>query len=1041
MTTVVKNYNSFGDIYNPEAALSVFKKANHYFSNNELNKAQFLYQEISNINDHANFNLGYMYIQENDLTKLRFLYEKSSNKSNLRSLFDFFKKKNENNIIPPKAPLITIILSVTNNEKSIIKCLESIIKQSYSYLEVIIIGNFNDNISELIKSQITVRNTSIKFDNITNGITSLSDQKNNALDIAQGFYTLFLNSNDFIASDYISNFINDINNSPLDIIQASGFQVINSDKKYLFKNSKAQFNDFQHPLFHFHESTLISDKLFRTKFLKDNNIKFYDHKLTHDLIFTNQAYYYADHIILCENNDGYFYSNYENHQVLESGRIYNESDLLAYSFIKNWIDENNIDKTYQDIIHFKIVSSYLPFVHQKNNLNIEYKEFLNAIDIEKIKNFFNVIGSKYRKSNFLNSFESDIKPILTQPKVSVIIPIHNVEDYLKNCLDSVVNQTLKDIEIILINDGSTDNSLNIIHEYLVNDNRIVLINNTEASGNSGTPRNQGIYKARGEYIAFVDSDDWIELNMFERLYARGVKSNSDIVCSGGFFRENADGTTITEKIINSRFIPTESERSKLFLSSHFPIVWYRIYKREMILDNHILFGEVKTSADLPFAFKSLLKANQVDKIEEIFYHYRFGRPGSTIERRQGTGAFEMYKSYDNIVDYLKKHNLYDEYITFVMYKAVGDYFYNSKFISDDLKNDFKEKLANLIQAHKINNYGLFSENARKFLDILKTFKNPTPSNLTLDESKPTVSIIIPCHNVETYLSRCLDSILKQHLQDIEIIIINDGSTDGTLDIIKRYYSENPSIKVINCNIPSGNAGTPRNMGMCIAKGEYIGFVDADDWVTPSMFEKLYESAKNEKAEIASQSGFFRHDGKVADPQKINYIEISKSENREKAFESSYFSNIWNRIYKTELIKNNCIYFPRIYLAEDMSFSFVAHAFAQKTKKVNGSWYYYNYNRKDSTTELRMGRKGFEILRSFYDVSKYFKSFKIYDQYAAHLVYKKINSLWYTYDRMEKDLKDEFLTEMKSLYHEALSPYIDKTLFTENELKKLSILDA
>ena len=120
------------------------------------------------------------------------------------------------------------------------------------------------------------------------------------------------------------------------------------------------------------------------------------------------------------------------------------------------------------------------------------------------------------------------------PKVSVIIPVYNVEKYLSECLDSVVNQTLKDIEIICVNDGSPDGSAEILEEYAQKDNRIKVI--TQENRGVSEARNSGLKIASGEYIAFLDSDDYIDLKFFEQLYKRGIESNSDVVVCENIYR-------------------------------------------------------------------------------------------------------------------------------------------------------------------------------------------------------------------------------------------------------------------------------------------------------------------------------------------------------------------------------------------------------------------------------------------------------------------------------------------------------------------------
>ena len=114
-------------------------------------------------------------------------------------------------------------------------------------------------------------------------------------------------------------------------------------------------------------------------------------------------------------------------------------------------------------------------------------------------------------------------------KISVIIPVYNVEKYLRRCLDSVINQTFRDLEIICVNDGSTADSLHIFEEYKKQDDRIILLN--QENMGQGNARNIGLKIARGEYIGFVDADDWIDLNFFEKLYEAAKKYDADVACA------------------------------------------------------------------------------------------------------------------------------------------------------------------------------------------------------------------------------------------------------------------------------------------------------------------------------------------------------------------------------------------------------------------------------------------------------------------------------------------------------------------------------
>ncbi|WP_288379287.1 glycosyltransferase family 2 protein [uncultured Acinetobacter sp.] len=672
---------------------------------------------------------------------------------------------------------------------------------------------------------------------------------------------------------------------------------------------------------------------------------------------------------------------------------------------------------------------YIEFIKQNPDLGEIFQINIELCD-RRIQKISNVI--------IKNKIERVLKP-----KVSIIVPIYNVEEYIEQCVNSILQQTLDEIEVILVNDGSTDKSLEKIKKIAENDARVVIINNSHASGNSGMPRNQALMKATGEYIAFVDSDDWIEKSMLEVLYNEAVIQSADIAASGGFYREKENDIEEV-KVANGQFLPEKNTRAELFLGGQFPIVWYRIYKKDLIVNNGIRFGETKTSADLPFAFKALFKANKVVQVEGSYYHYRFNRVGSTIERRKGEDAFELLKSYENIENFLRKNNAYAEYIPYVVFKAIGDYTYNLRLLDEKYHNAFSIAIAKLVAVHKseTSKTQIFNKYWLSVLEKLEQYEkledDVLNSILSKQVNNPKMTIIMPAHNVEKYISKSVDSILNQKLKELEIIIINDGSTDNTQSKINNFLEKDNRIKSIELNLASGNAGTPRNIGLAVATGEYIGFVDSDDYITPSMFETLFNEAKIKNADIVSQSSFMRVENGIDKKISIDYKEFYDIKDRLGIYRSNYFSNIWNRIYKKDLIKSNSIYFPNIYLSEDMCFSFVTHAFASRAVKVGGCFYHYNYNRENSTTELRTREKGFEVLDSFEMIECFFNNFNLYESLAKEIYEKKINSISYTYDRLEDSHKEEFLLKFKSIYNDKMKNVINLSNLNTNLAKLINV---
>lgn len=214
--------------------------------------------------------------------------------------------------------------------------------------------------------------------------------------------------------------------------------------------------------------------------------------------------------------------------------------------------------------------------------------------------------------------------------VSVIVPVYNVKEYLKQCLDSIVNQSLKEIEIILVNDGSTDGSEDICKEYLEKDGRIILINQKNAG--LAAARQAGLDIARGEYIGFVDSDDWLELSMYEEMYITAKNNDVDIV----FCNVYRDESKKEQIYFNPGFYDRKGMEEVIFprLLANFDenknectlrwCNWLRIYRRGLIEKNNIRFdSRFRRCQDLPFTFECTIHANNYYYLgDRYLYHNR-----------------------------------------------------------------------------------------------------------------------------------------------------------------------------------------------------------------------------------------------------------------------------------------------------------------------------------------------------------------------------------------------------------------------------------
>lgn len=292
-------------------------------------------------------------------------------------------------------------------------------------------------------------------------------------------------------------------------------------------------------------------------------------------------------------------------------------------------------------------------------------------------------------------------------KVSVIIPVYNVEKYLKKCLDSIIKQTLEDIEIIVVNDGSPDNSQSIIDEYAKKDKRIIPI--IQENGRQGKARNTGLKIAKGEYISFVDSDDYLELNMLEKMYNEAKNNDSDIVICGHYVcYEDSNKKEIA--IINDNLVQdTINNKHNKLLNIIAP--WCKLCKKDLIIDNEITFMEKIYYEDLAFSLKILALANKISFVNEPLYNY-IVREGSTMTSSNLVRNLDIITAFDDAIKYFKKHNLYKKYYQELEFLAI-DNIYISTIVrivrskaTNQEKMDIIKKLLNFMN----DNFSSYKKN-------------------------------------------------------------------------------------------------------------------------------------------------------------------------------------------------------------------------------------------------------------------------------------------------------------------------------------------
>lgn len=252
--------------------------------------------------------------------------------------------------------------------------------------------------------------------------------------------------------------------------------------------------------------------------------------------------------------------------------------------------------------------------------------------------------------------EHAVKTACTNPKISIIVPVYNTEKYLPRCIESLIRQTLKEIEIILVDDGSTDSCPDIIKEYSSIDSRIKIL--TQNNQKQGAARNRGTEVANGEFIGFVDSDDWIDDDFYQKLYEAASRNNSDIALATNVRIGN--GKTKKRLDIQKETLAcTLQEKIDLTNQSKNPCPTNKIYRSTMLKNNNITWPEGVYCEDKLFTIEAVYFANSVVSVPNVNYYY-FRNPSSTVNKNSVEHKKKKLDDRNSankaVLDFLKSKN-------------------------------------------------------------------------------------------------------------------------------------------------------------------------------------------------------------------------------------------------------------------------------------------------------------------------------------------------------------------------------------------------
>lgn len=619
-----------------------------------------------------------------------------------------------------------------------------------------------------------------------------------------------------------------------------------------------------------------------------------------------------------------------------------------------------------------------------------------------------------------------------QPKVSVIIPVYNNARYLRECLDSAVEQTLQNIEIICVNDGSTDDSLAIMQEYAARDPRVKVID--KPNGGYGHTMNKGLDAATGEYVAFLESDDSINRDAYRTLVEIADRENLDIV-KGDYYELRGMGPDrVLEPVSLSR---NPARYNTVVIPREEPWTFYMpmmnclgLFRRDMLEKNHIRHNETPGAAhqDMGFWFQTLAGAQSLMFVNQPFYEYRQDNMNASMKSDKTT--FSTLDEYAFMREFLDRHpELAPELMPIFFHRK----FTSSMFSYDraelslrlpflrQLSAEFQEDLdARLFDFERFNQeqkrqlqailddpdsyyVETLSPTAAQTLEVLKEELSAlrlqmehlranqeaqaSEANEPLDtngESETFLSVIVPVYNAEDYVGELLNSLLSQEQPDIEIICVDDGSTDGTLDVLNRYADEHDCVRVFHQE--NQGQGAARNYALKKARGTYVQFADSDDKLRDDSIAVVRSVLADRPADVLFFDGdTFYENEELAERFKSfgsNYKrershlesmtgpELFRQLKAEDAYRVSPCMAIFGRRYLAE----NGIAFPEGIIYEDNVFTLKAICLADKAAHINEPLYLRRIRPGSTMTSIKTARN----VRSYFEV--YYQMFLFASQY-------------------------------------------------------------
>lgn len=577
------------------------------------------------------------------------------------------------------------------------------------------------------------------------------------------------------------------------------------------------------------------------------------------------------------------------------------------------------------------------------------------------------------------------------PVFSIIIPVYKVEKYIKQCIESVINQTYTDFEAIFVDDCGGDNSIHIVEEYAKTDSRIKILYNEKNRGVSAS-RNYALENCNGTYMLCLDPDDWLELNSLEILYKEILEHDADAIWFDGN-KYYQDSKTIDEKSVVGcvRGYLNITPNNITELSNY---TCFKVFKMDYIKKYDIKWPVgISLGEDSEFYFKYFSVYTKIYIIENRLYNYRIHNNSAVTNFHKGNvNLYDLFEIISNLKDFYIEARLYEKYKISLL-RLLKQRIETAR----TTPNNYQQAL---LDSKKILNELNYPDNFKEF-----------DNNLL-----PVVSIVVPVYNVENYLEKCIKSIQRQTYRNLEIICIEDCSTDKSSIILDEFQKKDLRIKIIH-NSKNLGLSTSRNIGIDASTGEYLFFVDSDDWIEPNMIETVITKFKETNLKTIWFKSYVWWENEQRREPFWEYNYMNQPDGYFSVDNTNFYSltqYAWKVAYKRTLFYDSDLRFPEGILFEDMVFYTKLYTKYPDTYMIDNML--YTYRRRDASI-ISNCTKDYNLAKNLY--------------YATEMIYNYLQET--NLIEMYKDEFIKFVNSNMNMFinypdvHNKIAPQIGKLL--------------